>query len=378
MSKTDGAPSKRFVGVLNIGQGSCAAVYDEHLRPVVYIDFGFPTKSNVLTAPWNLNYLTRHHVRGTPHGLDNENLRHSRPCLCVQPLIVLSHGHHDHWYGLNLIRKDVVDRRLPVLGPWPLTAPALSGLWGKLPETDTVASEGWRSFPWGWVVGCRGTGTNDTGLAVFVRVRDDPSNSSAVATRWGEKRTGPNFTRKEQYVLLPGDAMFSVIPGLDDPNLRLVGLIASHHGATFDSAHAFDRLPTPCSANSPIIYSYGLRDSGLSESMPLDTPPNTSLAEMLNSYWKGAAPVQTQQRCYVSTRGGHPHQEAIDIYQSKGWTERRNTAREEGSARNTEQGNWLIGSRGFKRLYEFRTVEVCASPSCPENKGCRASKFCVA
>jgi hypothetical protein len=371
----DLTPDKtRYVGVINVGQGSCVAVYNLMLQPIVYFDFGLPTTSYMHSAPWNLNYLRKHHSPFVPHGLNSENLRHSRPCLCWDPLVVLSHGHHDHWYGLNLLQQQFKNKRHPVLGPSMFTAPALGRLWSKL-NTDTVAQKSCRSFPWGWVVACTGSNANSGGLASYVQVKDAPGRRYPNGGIGGTTYKKPVFLPDEEYVLLPGDADYDKIPGIQDPNLNLVGLVASHHGALLPPK-AFSALPLSALPNSPIVYSYGLRDAGLSECMPLGRPVTVRKARQLNKRWASAAPIETQSRSYEAS-GGHPRIEAISSYEGLDWIERCNTAREEKGHRNAQQGNWLIGHAGIT-LMRGTTIKVCSSSTCPMNDGCRASWFQIA
>jgi len=364
----------RYVGIINVGQGACAAVYDAALQPIVYLDFGLPTTSYMHSAPWNLNYLRKHHLPFVPHGMKSENLRHFRPCLCRAPLVVLSHGHHDHWYGLNLVKQQFKDEGYPVVGPATFTAPALSGLWSEF-TTDTVAKGSCRYFSWGWVVACTGNNANSGGLATYVRVKDAPGRRYPASGQWGSAYTHPVFFPDEEYVLVPGDADYDKIPGIRDPDLTLVGLVASHHGALL-ADKAFGALPPPAVPGAPIVYSYGLRDAGLSECMPVGRSPRSRKRRQLNSRWADAAPTDTQKRSY-ETCGGHPRAEAVEIYDGLGWTERCNTAREEKGRRNAQQGNWLVGHSDLMTM-RGTTVKVCASSSCPMNDGCRASRFQIA
>src|SRR6185369_5055896 len=64
-----------FVGVLDVGQGNCNALYNNAGEAFVYYDFGFPTNSKKGSAP---NPITV-------------------PCLCNNPLIVISHWDADHY-----------------------------------------------------------------------------------------------------------------------------------------------------------------------------------------------------------------------------------------------------------------------------------------
>lgn len=361
----------RYVGVINVGQGSCAAIYDADLQPIAYLDFGLPTTSYMHSAPWNLNYLRKHHLPSIPHGLNGERLRHPRPCLCRAPLVVLSHGHHDHWYGLNLVKQQFKDKSYPVLGPASFTAPALSGLWSQL-TTDTVSKGSCRSFSWGWVVACTGNKANSGGLATYVRVKDAPGRHYPASGQWGVAHTDPVFFAEEEYVLLPGDADYDKIPGIEDPDLVLVGLVASHHGALL-SKKAFGALPRPAVSRAPIVYSYGLRDAGLSECMPVGRSPSLRKRRQLNNRWADAAPTDTQERSYEAC-GGHPRAEAVEVYDERGWIERCNTAREENGRRNAQQGNWLVGHSGVSAM-RGTTIRVCSDFVCPMNEGCRASHF---
>ncbi|HEX9982745.1 MAG TPA: hypothetical protein VGF69_05750, partial [Thermoanaerobaculia bacterium] len=69
-----GGPYQPFVGVLNIGQGNCCALYDNTGHVLAYFDFGLPSNMKLGTFPPVLH----------------------PPCVHDDPLIMISHWDWDH------------------------------------------------------------------------------------------------------------------------------------------------------------------------------------------------------------------------------------------------------------------------------------------
>ncbi|AKQ68847.1 Flagellar hook-length control protein FliK [Myxococcus hansupus] len=67
-----------FVGLFNVGQGSCSVLYDNQGRAIVYYDFGSPANGQQSTFP----LIPQGHCVGL--------------CMCNGPLIILSHWDMDH------------------------------------------------------------------------------------------------------------------------------------------------------------------------------------------------------------------------------------------------------------------------------------------
>lgn len=196
-----------YMSVLDVGQGNAAAFCGSQAGALLYFDLGGGVQGNVHTFP------------------DGR-----RMCFTQRPAIVLSHWDWDHWssglrYGEAL------------KSPWLVPRQALGAVHRAF-AYELIQRGGLSVWPSGLsscVVGsltlirCGGTSRNDSGLAMCVNVmRADGTGGVA---------------------LLPGDAEYSMIPGLQP----LAAVVASHHGAELGS---IDRC-VPAGANSAIVFSYG-------------------------------------------------------------------------------------------------------------------------
>ena len=185
-----GPMQQPFVGVFDVGQGNCNAIVGADGKVHAYYDFGRSTAGHRQPDP------------------------PANPCLCDDPLVILSHLDKDH-YQLAWDLPQALTMR------WLMPDQAHSGL-GTTLKNDIADAGGevvlWpkdlahgqvrpRSmvFPWGYVERCTGDATNkdkanSSGLAAFVCVQDsrgkslgnpgapaatqpDPPATSAVAER---------------------------------------------------------------------------------------------------------------------------------------------------------------------------------------------------
>lgn len=177
-----------FVGVLDVGQGSCNVLVDDQHHAIAYFDFGYPTGEHAGAPP----------AQGPT------------PCLCHDPLIILSHWDSDHW---GLCRRVPDAYRLEWIAPQQHLG---------TPEVETIArvlTRGgrmylWQAdggpgchmrFPWGYLE--RQTGNNPlsggkrniTGLVAYVCVRDqkgtDPNAGANPAVPYDHTAGAPNVPR---------------------------------------------------------------------------------------------------------------------------------------------------------------------------------------
>lgn len=196
-----------LVAVYDVGQASCSAVLDDRSIPLMYFDFGRPLGFNKKTElhPW------------------------PKFCYSLCPPVVLSHWDFDHWAGARVYKSE---RSNPSQGPW--REEVMSGDWiaprQYLSPNNLALAQAlhqrkrlffWPSdlrsisLPFGRVVQCTGPNwlrkaeRNDSGLALFVT------------------------SKAREAILLPGDADFPFVPLLQ--RYRLLGLVASHHGAKVTS-----------------------------------------------------------------------------------------------------------------------------------------------
>jgi hypothetical protein len=202
----------RFVLVLDVGQGNCNAVLEMPYLPRLYFDFGGGCYWNKRTYP------------------KAREFRFDPNCL-----IVLSHWDADHWYSAQLVpaARDVIwlAPRQPK-GPRATDFATVLERRNKLIWWPNDLDE--FSLGLGHVTKCRGTGRNDSGLAMQVTLR-------------GVGRDRSKFGRR---VLLPADASYGSIPRRDSGGYS--GLVAAHHGG-----HAVGAIPR-VNRHGVVVYSFGL------------------------------------------------------------------------------------------------------------------------
>jgi hypothetical protein len=148
------------VGVFNIGQGNCNAIYDNAGTILAYFDLGAPTALN--NASWPAAGFA--------------------PCVCDRPVIILSHTDQDHY---ELGRTTAATHALTWIVPkgngqtyggvFGGLVASIRAAGGRLIGWSHTAPAGTMTFPWGWVE--RGTlaERNGGGLVAFVCVREDPA-----------------------------------------------------------------------------------------------------------------------------------------------------------------------------------------------------------
>ncbi|HEV3050379.1 MAG TPA: hypothetical protein VGX50_08735 [Longimicrobium sp.] len=174
-----------FVGINWVGAGNNVAVWDHHGRLAAYVDYGLPVPANKNT------YST-----GA-----------TAPCVCSDPLMVLTHWDYDH---CAMVRRVPQALKLRWVAPrqsygpatkrilyQPLRANVGHGarllLWGKR-GGHVVA-------PFGVLVRADGTHTpNEDGIAAYVRVDGGGANSTPVSSQ-----LGPRETTRIEVGELPGE-----------------------------------------------------------------------------------------------------------------------------------------------------------------------------
>ena len=205
------AQTNPTVGVYDVGQGNCNAICDAAGHPVVYFDFGRPLNFNKRSepSPW----LTF--------------------CYTNDPPVVLSHWDFDHWLAArapaNTWLSAAVSRTW--IAPRQYMSPNHSRLLnevvanGKMLLWSHAAGPAHVDFGNGRLALCGGSLAarplapnlrNDTGIAMYVMA--DPWQAGDDA------------------ILLPADADFHHVPW--QATFSLVGLAATHHGATVSAAPA--------------------------------------------------------------------------------------------------------------------------------------------
>jgi len=283
-----GAQIPHAIGVMDVGQAACNLVYDIDGNPIFYSDVGLPTR--------------RYQPSVQNYGLINPG-----PCLVNNPFVVLSHWDLDHClmveYSLNTATLCdlfwVVPRqRIGAAGNNVLSRLQNVHVWpanriNPLQSTNNRIK----------IIKCNGNTMNDSGLAVAVNTGQDGD---------------------ERWVLLPGDATFQFIRGVDD--VAYDWITAPHHGS--NSKLDTNRIPRPRANNlGRIAYSYGIM------------PDNVT-------------------HCY-----NHPSQNAIQKYTSKGWGPVQNqvSATAESGPRSGENPR----VRGNIMMCNNTTPAACGRQNCP-------------
>lgn len=193
-----------LVMIYNVGQGSCSAIVDHMLDPIVFFDFGGAIGPNLATDP-----------------------RTFMPGLSSRPPVILSHWDMDHWASATRVAGA---RDSMWIVPRQRIGPTHAKLAADLHSRKHLLI--WPSgtslrLPFGRLVGCTGSNRNNSGLALLY----SPARRAARA-------------------LLPGDAHYECIPKL--ARKALTHLVATHHGGRY-------RGPAPRASGreSLIAYSFG-------------------------------------------------------------------------------------------------------------------------
>lgn len=271
-------PALAFVGMLNVGQGSCCALYDNTGRPFLYYDFGRSIASE-----------------------ERPSTRPQIACLSGTPTIILSHLDKDHY-------EMAYDVRGAFGVPWIIPEPP-GGLLG--PNTTNFVNrithkrmwphinKAFEEYDWGFLL--KGTseqpgakGKNNAGLVALVRVKND-TNAPPVGQRKALDTEGrrPEIFPDERYVVLTADVVCAYIDSIryGDLNGKVVAMTAPHHGTHEELDWFHLPIPAPVMDGIPptIGFSYGIRDD-----------------DGTNSY-------------------GHPTGAAIELFKVRGFDHRVNT-----------------------------------------------------
>ena len=197
------------VVVLDVGQGSAAALVDGSGDVCAYVDLGAGVLRHAGTYPSAMQDF----------------------CLVHGPAVILSHWHYDHFHGAN---KTPQAQQLvwiapnQTLGPGPQSAMAQA----ILSNGTLLVWNGRRPLRHGALTleRCTGSGQNRSGIAVWV---EGPGGADAI--------------------LLPGDAGYADIPSLNRRRPRRVrSLVVAHHGGAApgtpppDPHHADSRAGISC------------------------------------------------------------------------------------------------------------------------------------
>lgn len=201
------------LNVYNVGQGSLSAITTEDNIPLIYFDIGGGFIWNYKTYPQTLKL-----------------------CFTVAKTIIISHWDGDH---IETARRYSYSNWAQFIGknwivPKQDLTPFYSKLLSKMATTGNVLvwPNSLPSLPFwaGKIIKCIGPDKNHSGLALIV-----------VSTKNSIKR-----------VLHPADVAYIHIPNYS--NLKLDGLVATHHGAEFD----INNNPIPTTKNGAIAYSYAI------------------------------------------------------------------------------------------------------------------------
>lgn len=203
-----------FISVYNVGQGNCNAVCNNEGTPLLYFDLGGGCYKNRHTYSVPLKF-----------------------CFRYKPPIVLSHWDLDHFQSaklnpVSLSQNWIVPRQIisTVYLKFFLSISGKRLIWPK--GVSSIC------FNWGEVFLCTGPKMkkNHCGLAFSANL--NPS------------------TNKIANVLLPADAAYKFIPCVT--TTKYEGLIATHHGANFETANS--PLPTGKGVQA-LSYSFGSGNS---------------------------------------------------------------------------------------------------------------------
>jgi hypothetical protein len=286
-----------FVGVLNVGQGGCNAIYGDDGHPFVYFDFGRAKSRD--SQPANM-----------------------RPCLANSPTIVLSHWDQDHY---ELAAAFPEAKHVPwVCLPGP-TGPNTGAFFDALTHIRVRAEDdqAFEEYDWGFILKAtdntgRTDNKNDAGLAALIRVQDD-SDAPAVGQRRALDPQGarPEIFPDERFVLLTGDAMCQYIPSCHRHDLdgKIVGISAVHHGSAVGMF-------------------------GFEESIPLAAPPLHNIPPTV-AYTFGVNAGTGQP----SGGYGHPHDYAVNTYMRRGYFHRIETNTRNAMAPWVTARNCVLGWR---------------------------------
>ncbi len=280
--KADHPEQIKFAAIMDVGQGSCNVLFDNNDLPKVYIDIG-----------------------SSGNGSSPSRLFEHGPCLSnpEQTIIVLSHWHRDHYklatYPLDERKGNLVAKRskesLWIVPDQKLVFQSRN-LFESLtnvivlrndPQSSDSIGYAYKDLPWGSIVTCSGSDRNNGGLAVYAKIKTDPSE----------------VVRLPQYTLFTGDASCGFIPNHDGLKNHLTGLTAPHHGA--HTHHATENIPRPAhGAVGKVAFSYGISDWGPPIKRHYGHPSDQSIAAIRDAGWeKMYSTAENGPRSNVQGRG---------------------------------------------------------------------------
>ncbi|WNG41511.1 hypothetical protein F0U61_53395 [Archangium violaceum] len=277
-----------FIGVFDIGQGSCSALFNADGHPFLYYDFGRAKTGFSETLPESY-----------------------RPCLAGNPTVVLSHYDADH-------RDLAIDYPSAFHLPWlvldGIVNPDDRNFFNQLTHVRVRPKnqKHFEEFTWGFLLRAWSSNSidesnkNENGFVALVRIQEDP-DAPPVGQRRALDAEGarPELFPNERFVLLTGDAMHENIASCrsGDLNGKVVALVAAHHGAQDGLKEQYIPLAAPPLHGVPptVVYSYGIFHQ--------DT---NAITKGMHGYAKGGE--------------GHPFQKAVNLYRLRGYHHRLDTA----------------------------------------------------
>lgn len=203
--------------VLDVGQGSAAALVGPGGDVVAYVDVGAGTLKNAATLPKTM----------------------TTACIHPPPVVVLSHWHYDHFHFANLDTRLLTlgwIAPLQTLGPGPQSA--MASALGKKLMVWSGTTPGHHTLQRGQIelercTNSSSTSQNRTGIAVWVH--------------------GPN---NEAPISLPGDAGYG---DMKSSPRTVSGLVVSHHGGT--AAGTPFAKPLIAGRMPRLAFSYGYKNT---------------------------------------------------------------------------------------------------------------------
>lgn len=224
-----------FIGVFDIGQGNFNAIFNQHGQPILYFDLGGGVSAHLFTYPDPAPVFCYSTVRMIVQSdFDKDHFKTGALATFLQgiggmnplPSVVIPSTTMGNFAGA--VKDQLLLQNVDVYF-WPVARPRLG-----IADLDTVTLPNVGIE----IIHLLGGIQNNWGLAL--RIRD---------TQGGHL----NDT-----VLLPADANFrnDYFPwniGGFNPDTRLVGITASHHGARVFANH----VPRPLAGPQAIVYSYG-------------------------------------------------------------------------------------------------------------------------
>ena len=223
--------TQSHVNVYNVGQGNCNAVVCEKNIPRLYYDVGGGFGPNKNTYPVEF-----------------------RLCHTHKPPVILSHWDLDH-IQIAIYDPKILESKWLVPSHLTISVTAMKVALELITNkrlicwNDNLAAG---KFNNNLIIKCTGNPNikNDSGLTLLI------SNDG------------------NEFIMLPGDASFEKIPY--DPNIKYIGLVASHHGAKSSVKNV------PHAASSGIIaYSFGDKNT-------YNHPFSEAITEYTKKGWKNS------------------------------------------------------------------------------------------